>query len=294
MRQLRVAGAPISWGVCEVPDWGHQLAPHRVLAEMASLGLAATELGPDGFLPDDPLELRPLLDRHGLQLVAGFIPVVLHRPELWEGERAALHRRCATLAAGGAGMAVIAAATGAVGYDATTDLDEAAWGHLLGALDETVAVAAEYGLATSLHPHYGTVVETPRQITRLLDTSGVDLCLDTGHVMVGGGDPVRVAGAAAGRVGHVHLKDVDTDTASAVRQGRTTYREAVAAGMYRPLGEGDLDLGAILAILDDAGFDGWVVLEQDTVVTAEPAPGEGPIIDAKACLDFLQRATEAA
>ena len=77
----RIAGAPISWGVCEVPDWGYQLGPQKVLSEMREVGLAATELGPDGFLPADPAKLAALLDEYGLEAVGGFTPVLLHEPD---------------------------------------------------------------------------------------------------------------------------------------------------------------------------------------------------------------------
>src|SRR5687767_11794150 len=85
--ERRLAGAPISWGVCEVPGWGRQLPPERVLAEMASLGLAATELGPIGYLPLEPARARALLDRDGLGVVAGFLPLVLHEPSIDSARR---------------------------------------------------------------------------------------------------------------------------------------------------------------------------------------------------------------
>src|SRR5690606_3894494 len=116
---MKIAGAPISWGVCEVPGWGHQMTPDRVLEEMSTLGLTATELGPDGFLPADPAELRALLGAHGLSLMAGFVPVVLHDPDRWPAERDEVDRRLEVLAAGGAEMAVLAAATGVDGYEET-------------------------------------------------------------------------------------------------------------------------------------------------------------------------------
>src|SRR3954468_3049373 len=83
-REARLAAAPISWGVCEVPGWGVQLPPERVLAEMAKLGFRATELGPQGWLPLDGARVRGALDRYGLRLVGGFVPVVVHEPELGE------------------------------------------------------------------------------------------------------------------------------------------------------------------------------------------------------------------
>ena len=77
----RIAGAPISWGVCEVPGWGFQLGSQQVLTEMREVGLTATELGPDGFLPADPAELAATLDEYGLQAVGGFTPVLVHEPD---------------------------------------------------------------------------------------------------------------------------------------------------------------------------------------------------------------------
>jgi inosose dehydratase len=293
VKSFAVAGAPITWGVCEVPGWGHQLDPERVLAEMASLGLTATELGPDGFLPYDPTELRRVLERHRLRLVAGFVPVVLHDQARWEEERGEMDRQMATLAAGGAEMAVLAASSGVDGYEDAAALNEDEWGHLVAALAESSSVAASPGLGMSLHPHYGTVVERPDEIERVLAASPVDLCLDTGHVMVGGGDPVAVAEVAADRITHVHLKDVDAGTAERVRHGEITYHQAVVAGLYRPLGQGDVDLAAILTLLDGAGFDGWIVLEQDTVLSSEPPAGAGPVADAAESIRFLQRALEA-
>src|SRR3954464_9933085 len=95
--RARLAGAPISWGVCEVPGWGRQLAPERVLAEMAELGLRATELGPTGYLPHDPGAVRDLLGRHDLTLVGGFVPLVLHEPSCTQA-RADADAIAATLA----------------------------------------------------------------------------------------------------------------------------------------------------------------------------------------------------
>lgn len=279
MRREQVAAAPISWGVCEVPGWGHQLAPERVLSEMVGLGVAASEFGPDGFLPG------PLLAAHGVTAVGGFVPVVLHEPayDPLPGVREALDR----FTAAGAGTLVLAAATGRDGYDERPEVDAAGWRTLLGRLDAIAELAAAAGVTAALHPHVGTVVEGPAEVDRVLDGSAVGLCLDTGHLLVGGTDPVALARRAAPRVAHVHLKDVDQSAAEAVRAGRTTYTAAVAAGLYRPLGGGDLDLPSLLTALDQAAYAGWYVMEQDTVLDAEPPPGEGPLRGVAASLDWL-------
>ncbi|MEN3359464.1 MAG: inosose dehydratase [Mycobacteriales bacterium] len=287
MDLTRVAGAPISWGVCEVPGWGYQLGPGRVLAELAEVGLAATEFGPDGFLPADPLRRAALLAGAGLRAVGGFVPVVLHEPG--HDPLAGLGPVLADFVAAGAGVLVLAADTGVTGYDRRVELDVAAWGRLLSTLDRIDAVAAASGLLATLHPHVGTVVEREPEVRRVLDGCGIGLCLDTGHLLVGGTDPAALAAAAAGRVGHVHLKDVDAGRAARVGAGAATYTEMVADGMYRPLGAGDAGIAAVVSTLERSGYTGWYVLEQDAVLAGPPAPGAGPIADVRSSVDFLRR-----
>lgn len=281
----RIAAAPISWGVCEVPGWGHQMDPARVLAEMGALGIAATELGPDGFLPADPQEAADLLASHGMSAVGGFLPVVLFdadhdpRPEV---ERALRH-----FTAAGATSLVLAAASGVDGYDERPVLDDGQWATLLGNLDRIRALAAAQGIEATLHPHVGTMVETAEEVARVLAGSGIGLTLDTGHLLVGGSDPVELARTATDRIRHAHLKDVDLAVLARVRSGELTYTEGVRAGLYAPLGDGDVDIAEIVRTLEAAGYSGWYVMEQDTVLDAEPGEGAGPVADVRQSLDFL-------
>ena len=283
----RVAGAPISWGVCEVPGWGHQLDPAVVLRQMADIGLAATEFGPEGFLPDAPDAKAELLRSYDLSAVGQFVPVVLHDPghdPLPEVEAA-----MTGLMAAGASTVVVAAATGTEGYDDRPVLDDDGWATLLGNLDRITDAADGRGLVATLHPHVGTMVESGEEAERVLAGSRVRLCLDTGHLLIGGGDPVAVARAHPERIAHVHLKDVRLDVAQRVRSGELGYAEAVAAGLYVPLGEGDVDVSAIVSSLEDAGYAGWYVLEQDTVLAGDPATtGVDPADDVEASLRFLE------
>jgi len=283
----RIAGAPISWGVCEVPGWGHQLGPDTVLPQMRELGLAATEFGPDGFLPDAPADKAAVLAAHGLRAVGQFVPAVLHDPghdPLPEVESA-----IAGLVAADAGTVVVAAATGTDGYDARPVLDDAGWSCLLANLDRIAAAAAAAGLTATLHPHVGTMVESGVETQRVLDGSGIGLCLDTGHLLIGGGDPVALAASHPHRIAHVHLKDVRRTLADRVRSGGTAYAAAVAEGMYVPLGAGDVDIAAIVRLLEDAGYAGWYVLEQDTVLHAAPGEpgGADPRDDVRASVAHL-------
>lgn len=274
---MRIAAAPISWGVCEVPGWGHQLSPERVLTEMAALGLTATELGPDGFLPAEPEARASLLGRYGLRAIGGFVPVVLHDPA--HDPLPAV--RAAVAAFEDGAMVVLAAATGVDGYDGRPALDDEGWRTLLDNLDR---VDRELPHPVSLHPHVGTMVETGEEVERVLEGAAVSLCLDTGHLLAGGADPTDVVRKAAERIAHVHLKDVDAALAVRVRAGETTYTEAVRAGMYRPLGRGDVDVAGIVAGLTAAGYEGWYVMEQDVVLTSDDAD---PVADVRASLDYL-------
>lgn len=282
----RIAGAPISWGVCEVPGWGYQLSVERVLAEMAEAGLRATEFGPDGFLPDDPHERRALLKEYQLSAVGGFVPAVLHEAghDPWPAVEAAL----AGFTAAGADLLVLAAATGADGYDSRPVLNADGWRRLFTNLDRIRCRAVGLGIRTCLHPHVGTMIETGDDVERLLDASDTPLCLDTGHLLIGGGDPASLAARAADRIVHTHLKDVDAAMAAQVRAGEMTYYEAVRAGMYRPLGLGDADIAGVVGALEGNGYQGWYVLEQDTVLDAEPGRGDGPAADVRACAAYLE------
>jgi inosose dehydratase len=288
MSGLRVAGAPISWGVCEVPGWGHQLPAARVLAEMRAVGLTATEFGPDGFLGDPPEDKAALLASYGLRAVGGFVPVVLHQPA--HDPASDVDKVLDGFVAAGADVLVLAAATGRDGYDQRPELDAAAWARLADNLDRLTEFAAARGVRATLHPHVGTVVERRDEVLRVLDASAVPLCLDTGHLMIGGTDVADLVRQAADRVAHVHLKDVDAGWAARVRAGEVTYTDAVRAGMYRPLGRGDVGVAAVVSALGAAGYAGWYVLEQDTVLTGPPE-GEGPVADVRASLAFLAELT---
>jgi inosose dehydratase len=274
---MKIAGAPISWGVCEVPGWGYQLPADRVLREMREVGLTATEFGPEGFLPADRGARTALLSGYDLHALGGFVPVVLHRGDAefsFDGfERG--------------DVVVLAAATGIEGYDQRPELDQHGWRRLLTNLDRLADAAAVRGLTAVLHPHVGTMIENGPEAERVLDGCGIRLCLDTGHLLIGGTDPVALAEQAGDRIAHVHAKDVDNRLAGRVRSGELTYTEAVAADMYRPLGAGDIDFGAVVAALDKHHYDGWWVLEQDTILTGEPV-GEGPVADVRRSVEHLR------
>jgi inosose dehydratase len=283
--EAKIAGAPISWGVCEVPGWGYQLGPDRVLAEMREVGLTATEFGPDGFLPTQPDAMTRVLDHHGLQAIGGFTPLLLHVaahdpvPEV--------ERLLQGYDASGADVLVLSAVTGAEGYDSRPALDDDEWMVLLANLDRLAELARQRGVRAVLHPHVGTMIETGEEVQQVLDGSWISLCLDTGHLLIGGTDPAELARQAPERIAHIHFKDVDSRLARRVHDGHVTYTQGVREGMYRPLGSGDVDVPAIVGSLRARGYDGWYVLEQDTILTEEPR-GEGPVADVWASAEHLR------
>lgn len=284
--KARISGAPISWGVCEVPGWGFQLPPERVLEEAASLGLAAMESGPPGFLPDDPERMSRLLAEYDMILLGGFVTAVLHDASIRDSELAAVEERARMLEAAGAEILILAAVTGLDGYDETTELGDAEWGRLLDGISRVEEISEKHGLVVSVHPHFGTVIERSHHVERFLEGSKAGLCLDTGHLAVGGTDPVEIAREHAGRVNLVHMKDVDITLSNAVAAGGKPYAEAVREGMFRPAGDGDLDLEAIIARIEGRGYDGWYVLEQDVMLDAEPE-NEGPLSDVRKSLECV-------
>jgi inosose dehydratase len=278
----RLAGAPISWGVCEVPGWGVQLSPDRVLSEMAALGIRATELGALGWLPLDGSAVKSTLGRYGLRLVGGFVPVNLREDE---GDH--VRKASAQLAEAGGEM-FVAAAVQDQRWSTPVPLDAEGWkraGEHLHALAEQVS---QDGLTLVLHPHADTVLETAQDIALALEHTGVPWCFDTGHLVIGGVDPAQFVRDHADRIGHVHLKDVDAKLAEGVRAKRLPLVQAVQAGLFKPLGEGDARIDEVIRVLDDTGYERWLVLEQDVAITGpEPPVDGGPALDVARSLEFL-------
>jgi inosose dehydratase len=282
----RLAGAPISWGACEIPGWGVMPSPDRVLAEMAELGLRGTELGAPGFFPDDPASIVELLTRYGLELVGGFVALVLHEADLSGAIGEA--RRSARLISEAGGKMFVVGVVQDLEWSAPQELDDQGWARLADHTREIEGLVAEYGLTLALHPHAGTLIETAEQVERAFEVVEVGWCLDTGHLTIGGADPVQFARAHGGRVVHAHLKDVDARVAADFRAGRCSLVDATRNGLFLPLGKGDARIAEVMDALQAHGYDGWLVLEQDTAITGdEPTVAGGPMRDARESIAFL-------
>lgn len=292
MLEGRIAAAPISWGVCEVPGWGLMLPTSRVLPEMTSLGLTATELGAPGFFPDDKDAIKAELTAAGMTLVGGFVPLVLQDRSQWADSLERARQWADTLAACGADRFVTALVQD-YDWSRPTPPDRDTMKVIADGMRQVDEVCESFGIMQAFHPHVGTLVETAADIDLALDEVTSKWTLDTGHFAIGGYDPVRFAQEHADRVGHVHLKDVNMSLASQVLSGEISLIKAVQDGIFVPLGTGDVDIAAAVVALESAGYTGRYVLEQDcAIMGAAPAQGEGPLSDVRTCLDYLAREVE--
>jgi inosose dehydratase len=265
-----------------------QLPPRRVLGEMRDLGITATELGALGWLPTDADELRSLLDEFGLSLVGGFVPLVLHRADAREQLVADATTAARTLAAGGARHFVTAVVSSHAAWERPV-LDAAEWSSLFDSLALVDEICGDHGLSQVVHPHVDTLIESSGEFERFLDHSGVGFCLDTGHLFIGGVDTVVVAGKYFDRIGLVHVKDVRGDVAQLLLNDELTLMGATQAGLFPAAGAGDAPIAATIQVLEDQGFSGWYVLEQDVALTdGEPPAGEGPVVGVRSSIDYLR------
>jgi inosose dehydratase len=270
---MRLAGAPVSWGIDFADAPGNP--PWRdVLDGIAATGLRGLELGPVGYLPEAPDVLAAELGARGLEAVGSFVFEPLHDPAQRDAVLATARRACAWIAAAGGSVLVIvdrvspARAATAGRPEATERLTPARWRAFRHCVEAVAAIARAAGLDPLIHPHAGTYLEAADEIEAMLAATRLGLCLDTGHLAYAGLDPVRWA--ARPDVRHVHLKDLDGDV---LARGHGFW-DAVAAGVFCPVGAGVVDFAGVLDALDGAGYRGWATIEQDRVAGGGDPPAD--------------------
>jgi inosose dehydratase len=277
MSGVRVANAPLSYGAFEmtvgtdfpVPD------PEQVLGAIADSGYAGTDLGPPGYLGEGGT-LAARLEATRLELAGGFVPMRFSDREHWAEGLAGLHHTLDLLSAAGATAArpVLCdgggperiANPGRGGDDPALRLDGARWRTLVEGVARAADAARERGFEPVFHHHTSTYVEGVEEIERLLEDSDVELLLDSGHLAVAGGDPVSALADWGRRIGAIHIKDVRLDVLDGVKAERADTLTAWRRGLFCALGDGDVDLDGFCAALAAAGYEGWVVVEQDRVL----------------------------
>jgi inosose dehydratase len=294
---IQVATAPVSWGVMEVEGFDGQKSYGEVLDEMVQAGYTGTELGPYGFLPTDPKQLKNELAKRSLSLLGAFVPLPLAHAEQHEAAVQSAMEVARLLARNSAPYMVLAdamyaarmAVAGSVN-DERDGMSGQAWAGAARLLTRVARAARDLGLTPVFHHHCGTFIETPGEVDRLLAMTDPDLlglCLDTGHYFYGGGDPVECARVHGKRIRHLHLKDVRPSVLETVRRKRMPYLDAVRAGVFCELGEGGVNLTGVIQQLNAAGFNGWAVFEQDV----DPSqPGCNPVESATRSRAYLRSA----
>jgi inosose dehydratase len=277
---IRVANAPVSYGAFEhtVDVLPNVPGPDDVLAAIAEAGYEGTELGPPGYLGNTET-LPRRLERYRLELVGAYVPIRFSGAEHWDP--AAMAPTLDLLeAAGGRARPVLADAgsperaanVGRAQRDHSLALDEAGWRRLAEHVARAAELARSRGFEPTFHPHAATFVEAPWEIERLLEVTDVGLLLDTGHLTLGGGDPVQALRDWRARIDHLHVKDVRRRVLEQVLSAGGGMSEAWRRGVFCELGAGDVDLDAFFAELTAGRYEGWLVVEQDRI----PAPDEEP------------------
>jgi inosose dehydratase len=289
---ITIGNAPCSWGV-EFPDDLRNPPWTRVLDECREAGYRGIELGPIGFMPEDPAVLGEALSARGLTLIGGVVFRPFHDPTKWDEVKDAAVRTCKALTAHGARHLVLIdsislrRAPTAGRPDEAVEMSASEWMDFVGRIRDVAKMGVQdYGLNVSIHPHAAGFVDFEPEVERLLgdiDAKLLRICLDTGHSHYAGFDPVRFLKRHMDRVAYVHFKDINPKVRARVVAERTGFYDACARGVFCNLGKGMTDFPAVRRLLIDHGYDGWCTVEQD----CDPAGPTSPIADARANRVYL-------
>ena len=276
---IKIANAPCSWGALEFDLEGNSPSFIQVLTEMKESGYAGTELGDWGFMPTNPPALRESLQEYDLLLLGAFVPVALSDEGAHDdGIKRALKTAGLMFEAGYRDAFIVLADDNGTVEERTRNagrispemgLSDKAWRTFASGADKVAgAVKAAFGMRTVFHHHCGGYVETPSEVARLMeltDPSLLGLCLDMGHYVFGGGDPVVALQQYYERIWHVHFKDFDPEVGLSSSAEDFDYFKSVEEGVFCELGKGAVDFASIVGILKERAYEGWIVVEQDVL-----------------------------
>ncbi len=268
---MRVGVSPIAWHNEDIADLTPAISAETLADEIRDAGFAATEFS--SLFPGDPTDLRALLEPRGLQLISAYVGLRLPDcPLEAEVNRAKVAARFVCDAGGDVLVVALdyderrTAIAGSVGV-ADVRFAEADWGVLVEALHRIGGYCNELGLKQVFHNEAGTFVETGEEfaeLARRTDPALVALCLDVGHLTVGGGDAVSFFREHHARIKHVHVKDASREVIEGMRRREFGMMEALRRRVFCELGTGALDVKGLVGLLSSTDYDGWVVLEQDS------------------------------
>jgi inosose dehydratase len=270
----RVGVVPLLFANDDLPELTPPITGEHLLDEIARLGFTGTQLS--RVLPRGP-ELRDALARHAVRVAEVYTCLTCTVDGPPEAVALAEGRAKIRDVVDEDGDVLILSyhlSPGRVDHagwasdPSTPRLTADGWRRAVAVLHELAREARDHGKEVVYHPHGGTFVETPQEVEILLDATDPDLiglCLDVGHHILGGGEPVDAIRRYAGRLGHVHMKDVDPDVLARMRRGEVPdFLDALRARVFTELGSGVLDLDGVADALLDVDFGGWIMAEQDT------------------------------
>ena len=269
---IHIGNAPCSWGV-EFADDPRNPPWNDVLKECQLAGFSGIELGPVGYMPEDPSVLGDALAEHDLTLIGGVVFRAFHDPAKWHDVLDGSLRTCSALSAHGAEQLVLidaisprrAPTAGRAGE--AEQMDRAEWAAFVDRIRTIARMGSEeFGLTVGIHAHAAGFMDFEPELERLLDEideSILKICFDTGHHSYAGYDPVAFMHRHIDRISYVHFKDIDPAVKEDAIAKRTGFYDACAQGIFCRLGLGDVDFPAVRALLLDRGFEGWCTVEQD-------------------------------
>lgn len=285
---ITIGNAPCSWGV-EFADDPRNPNWKTVLAENASAGFTGIELGPIGFMPEDPPLVADALEETGQTLIGGVVFRPFHDVEKWDEVLDASVRTCKALVAHGAQHLVLIdsisprRAPTAGRPDEAEQMDKAEW---IAFRDRIATVAKmgaeEYGLTVGMHAHAAGFIDFEPELERLLsevDESHLKICFDTGHHSYAGYDPIAFMERNMDRISYMHFKDINPKVKADVVAKRTGFYDACAQGIFCNLGDGDVDFPKVRALLVNAGFEGWCTVEQDCDPEGDTSPAADALLN---------------
>jgi inosose dehydratase len=288
---IKIGNAPCSWGV-EFADDPRNPAWRRVLSDCASAGYEGIELGPIGFMPEDPAILADALAENDLTLIGGVVFRPFHDASAWDEVWDAAQRTCKSLVSHGAQHLVLIdsisprrAPTAGRASEAE-QMDKAEWTSFVDRIRRVAQFGCDHGLTVGIHAHAAGFIDFEPELDRLLaevDESLLKICFDTGHHSYAGFDPVAFMQRNISRISYMHFKDIDPVVKAQAVTNRTGFYEACGQGIFCNLGTGDVNFPAVRQMLLDANFNGWCTVEQD----CDPAGDTSPIDDARANRDYL-------
>jgi len=270
---VKIGINPISWSNDDLPSLGGETPLEVALSEGRKIGYQGFELG--NKFPRESAALRKVLSAHGLELVSGWYSGRLARRSV-EEEIESVGAHLKLLADNGAKVMVYGEVADSIQgapqplYKRPRFFTPAQWDAYADRVTRFARHTLAHGVRLAYHHHMGAYVEAPADVDALMSRVGdeVGLLFDSGHMTFAGGDPVAMLQKHVKRVCHVHCKDVRPDVIRLARNRNWSFLEAVINGAFTVPGDGAVDFPALMTILRENGYEGWLVVEaeQDPVV----------------------------